>query len=523
MKPRLLLVGLGILSIGAVLAGIWPARPAAADAPWWDTLWGYRAAVTIDAAGLERHDGVAQIDINFTQLLAEVGEHSKFDINSLRVVEIEGGIVADDKVPFQFDRAADYDAKDKAAGTLIILMTGDTPAGGARQYHVYFDVVGDSFVPAKVSSRITTNTITDVYGFETFRLVTDNATYHFHKTGGGFASLFDVDEKDWIAWNPAANGAGDYRGIPNMVHPNDGGYFHPGRTSADSSITRRGPLKVTIRAGSLDGQWVTMWEVYPTYATMSVLKIAPGKKFWLQYEGTPGGKLDLATDLVTRSDGTTTTAGESWTGDLAGEEWVYFTDPSLGRSLFVAHQPDDEIVDSYVPSADKLMTIMGFGRSGNSRYLQEVPRYLTIGLVDETTPAAVAAVIDAAGQLPMVTLGAAEIGPVPPTPTPTAAPTDTPTPMPTDTPMPTETPTATPTETPTTTPTPTDTPTSEPTDTPTATLTHTATATATPTHTTTVTATVPPTATVIVPPTVVPSVTAQPPVNYTLYLPLIVR
>ncbi len=118
-----------------------------------------------------------------------------------------------------------------------------------------------------------------------------------------------------------------------MLHPNDGGYFHPGRTTVDTSITRRGPLKITLRSNSLDGLWVTQWEVYPTYARMSVQKMVEGKAFWLQYEGTPGGTLDLATDLVTRSDGTTTTAGQSWTGDLVDEEWVYFTDPALDRSL----------------------------------------------------------------------------------------------------------------------------------------------------------------------------------------------
>src|SRR5690606_37969952 len=148
-----------------------------------------------------------------------------------------------------------------------------------------------------------------------------------------------------------------------MVHPSDGGYFHPGRASVDSSITRRGPLKVTIRATSLDGLWSTLWEVYPAYATMSVLQTPPGKKFWLLYEGTPGGKLDLTTDLVTRSDGMSTAAGESWSGDLSDEEWVFFTDPPLGRSLFVSHRPDDAIVDSYAPSTDKFMTVMGFGRS----------------------------------------------------------------------------------------------------------------------------------------------------------------
>lgn len=504
MKSRLWIV---LLALGAVwaLATLRAPQSVSAGDPWWDTLWGYRVAVTVEAGGIARQDRPAEIEVNFTDLLAEADESGKFEIDSLRVVEVEDGEVIDDRVPFQFDRAANYDANNNAAGTLIILLTGNTPADGARRYHVYFDVVGDTFDPPKISNRVTVGTITDAYGFETFRLETVNATYHFHKTGGGFASLFDVDENDWIAWNPAPRGEGDHRGIPNMVNPSDGGYFHPGRTSVDSSITRRGPLKVTIRANSLDGLWTTLWEVYPTYATMSVLQTALGKKFWLLYEGTPGGKLDLTTDLVTRSDGTSTTAGESWSGDLADEEWVFFTDPPLGRSLFVSHRPDDAIVDSYAPSTDKFMTVMGFGRSGNSRFLEESPRYLTIGLVEETTTEGVAAAINDAEQPPVAVLGETEVGPEPPTPTPspTATATATPSPTPTDTPSPTAT----------------DTPSMTPTVTPSATPTATKTPSATPTATATVTES--PTASATPSPTGSPSATAAPPSSHAVYMPFV--
>lgn len=500
MKLRLWFALLALGAIAAVATLRAPLSASAGD-PWWNTLWSYRVAVTFEAGGIARHDKSAEIEVNFTALLAEAGESGKFEIDSLRVVEVENGDVIDDRVPFQFDRAANYDANNNAAGMLIILMTGVTPAEGTRRYHVYFDVVGDTFEPPKIANRVSVGTITDPYGFETFRLETDNATYHFHKTGGGFASLFDVDEKDWIAWNPAPRGEGDHRGVPNMVHPSDGGYFHPGRASVDSSITRRGPLKVTIRATSLDGLWSTLWEVYPTYATMRVLERPPGKKFWLLYEGTPGGKLDLTTDMVTRSDGTRTTAGESWTGDLVDEEWVFFTDPPLGRSLYISHRPDDTIVDSYAPSTDKFMTVMGFGRSGNSRFLEEAPRYLTIGLVDETTTEGVAAVIDDAEQPPVAALGEAEVGPEPPTPTPspTATATKTPSPTPTDTPSPT----------------------AIPTDTPSATPTATATNTPSPTATSTVTATASSTPTATASPTGVPSATETPPPSHAVYVPFV--
>lgn len=94
---------------------------------------------------------------------------------------------------------------------------------------------------------------------------------------------------------------------------------------------------------------------------MTVQKVMSDIAYYLIYEGTPGGALDLTTDLVTKSDGTTAAANVSWTGDIPGDEWVYFTDPSLDRSLFVIHHQQDEIVDSYTTDAGGKMTILGFG------------------------------------------------------------------------------------------------------------------------------------------------------------------
>ena len=442
---------------------VWTRSQAASDAGWWDAAWTYRVAVNIGAAGVARNDKVADVELNFTDLLAAAGEDSRFDPDSIRVVEVDGARVIDDAVPFQFDRAATFDPHDNALGTLVILLTGATGADETRRYDVYFDVVGKSFPPPDFPDRVTVGTITDVYGYDTYRITNRDGVYYYHKTGGGFSSLFDAVEKDWISWNPAARGAGDFRGIPNMVHPNDGGYFHPGRASVETGPARRGPLKVTIRSTSLDGLWATQWEIYPDAARLTVLKTAPGKFYWLLYEGTPGGRLDVATDLVTRSGGVTTTAGESWTGDLPGEEWVYFTDPALGRSLFTIHHTQDEIVDSYTPDELKLMTILGYGRSGNGRFLTGTGRQMTIGLVDATEPAAVEATMQAAYKPLDAAVGATEVNPNPPTPTPTPTdePTATPkpssTPRPTRTPAPTDTPepTTTSTETPTITPSPT--------------------------------------------------------------------
>ena len=68
--------------------------------------------------------------------------------------------------------------------------------------------------------------------------------------------------------------------------------------------------------------------------------------YWFLYEGTPGGTLDLATDLVVRSNGTQTPAADKWTGDLAGPEWAYFADPGVNRAFFAASHSEDSVVDS---------------------------------------------------------------------------------------------------------------------------------------------------------------------------------
>jgi hypothetical protein len=56
-------------------------------------------------------------------------------------------------------------------------------------------------------------------------------TWYYHKPGGGFASLDDVDGQDWIGYTPGGGSAGEYRGIPN------GGGFHPSTWSITRTTT----------------------------------------------------------------------------------------------------------------------------------------------------------------------------------------------------------------------------------------------------------------------------------------------
>jgi len=484
MLRRFVLLVMTLVSL--LTLGLWRSSAAAPDAGWWDARWPYRVAVDVAAAGYARHDKVVDVDINFTELLDAAGQDERFDPDSIRVLAVQGNTIIDEAVPFQFDRAGNYNPNTNAAGTLVIQLTGATAADETRHYHVYFDIFGNDYDVPEFTDQVTVNNMTDAFGFTAFRITTETGRFVYHKTGGGFASLIDADGNDWISWNTTPKAAGDYRGIPNMVHPADGGYFHPGRTNVNSSLAQRGPLKAVIRSSSTDGLWTTQWEFYPDSARLTVVKVATGKAYYLLYEGTPGGTLNLATDLVARSDGTTTPASQNWAGDLVDEEWVYFADPGVGRSLYAYQSVDDDKIDSYTPDGAN-MTVFGFGRNGNARLLTETGRQMTVGLVDGTTFEDVSAAMYAIVRPLEVTVGETQERPA--TPTPTASPTPPPTDTPTATATATETPTPSPTATATETPTMTATATATQTPSATATATATATMTATPTQTPSPTAT----------------------------------
>lgn len=445
-------VAAGLLAL-LVLLSLMAFRPRAqaalADGDWWNTAWAYRVPVTFDAAGYAREDKPADVELDFTALLDDAGLSGALDVDSLRVVEVDAqNHVLDDNVPFQFDKAAGFQPTKKAKGTLIVLLQGKTAAGETRRYHVYFDLTGGNFTPADVPALVKLTDNTTDEGFSSYRLQLQNGELYYHKTGGGFSSFNDVQNHDWIDWNPTPGAAGDFRGVPNLVHPSDGGYFHPGRDNVSSAIIRRGPLHIMIRSTSLDSLWQTSWDIYPLYATMTVEK-AP-KPCWAQYEGTPGGDFEPDKDLIVRSTGQTNLAGESWVEDIPGPEWAYATDPAGTRSLYFIHHEQDEIVDSYRPLDDQ-MTILAFGRDGsNGRFLTQTPQQFTIGLVNSTNFGDVEAVVNDAYRPVAATTGKLQQRPAQPTATPTVAPTSTP--KPTRTPVPTATATLAPTATATTVP-----------------------------------------------------------------------
>ena len=379
-----------VVTVSAMAASGWRFAGWSEDAfsggTWWNNDRTYRVPVTVDAGPHDRLDKPSEVAINFTELLSELGMAGALAVDSIRVVEVDqdGGVI-DENVAFQFDEDPSFHAESHASGNLVFIMEGVTAAGARRHYHVYFDVVGSAFTPAEVAAQVSMTDDVPDEGQMSFEIDTLNATYLYQKDAGGFSSLLDVNGNDWIGYHPGGGSAGEYRGIPNMVHPE--GIFHPGSVDSTSTILSQGPIKATLHSVSNDGKWEAIWEIYPRYATMTVLK--SDQPYWFLYEGTPGGALNTATDFMVRASGTSTPLSTSWNGDIAnsvGEEWAYFCDPNVGggRCLFLVHHEDDSGLDSYWPM-ENAMTVFGFGRQGLNKYLNSVPVHFTIGLMDETT------------------------------------------------------------------------------------------------------------------------------------------
>ena len=352
---------------------------------WWDTRWHFRLPLSIKADGAVRTDKTAEIRLNFTTLLQSVGETNRFALNSIRVIEVDtNNVIVDNAVPFQFDPDADYNGFNNAQGTLNLLMAGVTPGNGTRFYHIYFDIVGSfDYPPPDVQPLVIAKDNKMDEGFASFQFNTAIGTYFYHKDGGGFSSLNDKNGKDWINYSTATGSAGDYRGIPNLVPPASGGFFHPGRTGVSSQLINSGPLKATFESQVLDAQsqvlWDLKWEIFHDTARMTMIKA--NTNYWFLFEGTPGGTLEVNQDYMVLANKAQYLTSDKWTMPLTNGEWLYFVDPTQQRSLYLVHHEADNLTDSYSALNDE-MTVFGFGRKSVTAYMNQTQTQFSFGLVD---------------------------------------------------------------------------------------------------------------------------------------------
>lgn len=380
----------------------------------------YRLGISVGADGYGRNDKVIETDIDFAAKLTGQGATGAFDESSLRVTEIDaGGNVINSDVPFQFDNGP---TRNTPQGTLLFLLDGSTGASDTRIFHVYYDTTGTFSTPASFTDRV--QMVDDnlsfrgqsSYAIQTLDAdTTVNTVYFYHKTGGGFASIRDRNNRDWISYKATSGSesAGEYRGIPNM-----GDAFHPGYSNnntpnmgSDTTLLEDGPLRISYQSVSKNGSWTVRWDIYPTYARMTVLDVPNEGKYWFLYEGTPGGNLDNTgtdQDVVVRSDGQIHKVSQTWAQGIQelSPEWVYFDDiENDDRIFFVAHSIDDSLPDSYRDQQDVVqtgndkggMTVFGFGRSpqtGTTKHLSAEGAMFTIGFGEDDTFAAAAALIE---------------------------------------------------------------------------------------------------------------------------------
>lgn len=344
---------------------------------------GFRIPVTIGTDSFERFEKPVDIEINFTQLVGSLGQVGTIDERSIRVYETNNiWTVIDTSVPYQFDKGIGYDTTNNAYGTVVFIMKGTTLPNTNRYYYVYFDMIGGSSSPVVTLSQVTLIDNVMDQGQSSFRVDITNSTFFFQKEAGGFSSWDDKNGNDWISWNNANGSAGKYRGVPNAVNPEE--VFHPGFYCCTSTVVSQGPIKIRIK--SVNGtKWESIWDFYPRYATMTMKKA--DHNYWFLYEGTPGGVLEKNKDFMVRSNGVKTFLNKTWKGDILGDEWAYFSDPSVGengRSLFVTHHERDILQDLYW--SHTYMTVFGFGRNETNlqKLLSTVPQRFTIGLVDGT-------------------------------------------------------------------------------------------------------------------------------------------
>lgn len=403
-------VVLAMCACVGLLAWAVPATAAGRGAPkaeWRFDAWPVRLSFEVKAAGAEQTDRPVEVAVNFTEALATLGRQVAFEETSLRLVEVDAqGRVTDDAIPFQFDRADDYDDSVRARGTVIFILKGTTAADATRRFHLYFNVGGSLVVPLGMDPLIGMAERVPYRGQESVKIVTPLATYFYHRMGGALAAMEDLDGQDWIGYRPVSGPGGGLRGIPNLAMPDN--VFRPGGTKCETTIARHGPVKITLASRSDDRRWACTWEFFPKMARLTVLKA--DHPYWFLYEGTPGGAFDAEKSTCIRSPGRQSRLGEAWETNLQAPRWVCFTAPEGKRGLLLLHHEPDAVADSY-RAVDGQMTSFGFGRQGVDPMMTRLPARFSMALVEDASPAALKKAVDALYQAPEITLGQPEVKP----------------------------------------------------------------------------------------------------------------
>ena len=231
-----------------------------------------------------------------------------------------------------------------------------------------------------------------------FRIETGTACYLYDRAGGGFSSIRDHANVEWIGFKPGGgrvpeSAAADFRGLPNLVFRGaDNGSGHPG---FDNCISEQ-VSSDRIRTLSKSGLWEWTWTFSDEQALLEIIKCDTSRYYWFLYEGTPGGTFFPqkqfwgTSTLGHRTDapaiGSDQTAGGCW-------NWAYFGHGEGTYCLYILQLTPDQLTDSFsymgsgpegIDSADG-MVVFGFGREG-SEPLMSGPNSFMIGFLEQGKP-----------------------------------------------------------------------------------------------------------------------------------------
>jgi hypothetical protein len=227
-----------------------------------------------------------------------------------------------------------------------------------------------------------------LHGLPHFKITTSAATYWLEQTGAGLSRMTDRDSRDWLGFEPApgSGAAGEFRGFPNAVHQQAGNYFHPRNKATDPStviIEERTGARVIVRAESGNGLWACRYEFTDAHCTFTMTRMPADKRYWVLYEGTPGGSFENTDWWMTSAITTPQPITTNHEGDIPAPEWIFFGDAASPRVLFLLHHEDDAHPDRFYAMQSK-MTVFGFGRQGIQKHLDRVPQRFTLGFLETT-------------------------------------------------------------------------------------------------------------------------------------------
>ncbi|MHB8900982.1 MAG: hypothetical protein ACYC6Y_19720, partial [Thermoguttaceae bacterium] len=158
---------------------------------------------------------------------------------------------------------------------------------------------------------------------------------------------------------------------------------HDATEPSSTRVEYAGSDRVTISAESESGLWACRYDFYPTHCTFTMTRMPPDKRYWVLYEGVPGGQYDDSDWWLTADSGGRRPLAEPHEGDLPAPEWIAFGDAKLNRVLYLVHHEDDDHPDRFY-EMERQMTVFGFGRQGIKKFLDRVPQRFTIGFLETT-------------------------------------------------------------------------------------------------------------------------------------------